>query len=86
VVRLYQKHQMDFLFDSMSTNFEKVHEQYQFAKDNIDSIKKVSPMEGVGANNYIKAFVTQFFSFLKRLLYLLAAFLVFTLIFNKVRE
>ncbi len=86
---MYQKHQMDFLFDSMSPNFEKVQTQYQFAKDNLDSIKKVAPEDASsgkkGAESYAAVFLTQFFQLLKRMLYLAAAFVVFVLLFNKVR-
>lgn len=74
----------------MNSKIEKVHEQYEFARQNLDSIKKVAPADASsgkdGEQDYMTLFLNQMFQLVKRVIYMFAAFIVFLYVFNKVNK
>jgi hypothetical protein len=64
-----------------------VLEQYKFARDNIDSIRRIIPGEkglAGGEENYLDPLLEHFNSFVKRLFFLMLTFVVLVLVFRNV--
>lgn len=88
VIRLFNKHEIGLSYNSNSKYLEKVRQQYEYAKENVDSLKKVANAEGMNgratAEGYTNIIISKIFDFTKRLIYLGAAFIIFTLVFKNV--
>jgi hypothetical protein len=87
VVRLYHKNEMSYATSGQTKYYDKIRQQYDYARDNIDSLKRSAGLDvtSKGANeDFTNIFIAKFFEFVKRVIYLFAAFLVFTMIFKNV--
>lgn len=51
VVRLYNKHELSLAYNGQNKYYEKVKQQYEYAKENIESLKKATDGSVNGRNN-----------------------------------
>ena len=89
-MRLFSKHELALAHGKAKSLFPKVREQFEYARENIESIKRISGldssvMDAGGQNSFKTAFISKLFEFVKRLLYMVSAFFIFTIIFRNVR-
>jgi len=85
VIRLYQKNEMSYATSGSTKYFDKVRQQYEYARENIDSLRKSAGLEASSkgtTDDLTNIFVAKLFEFVKKLIYLVAAFLIFTMIFK----
>lgn len=90
MIRLFNKHELSLSYNSHNKYFDKLRQQYDYAKDNVDSIKKVVNSDASSggkstAESVTNAIISKLFDFVKRILYLGAAFIIFTMVFRNVR-
>ena len=45
-MRLYNKHELNLAFNRDSNYYDKVREQYEYAKENLESMKRAVSAEG----------------------------------------
>ena len=93
MIRLYSKYELSLAYNSTNKYYDRVKQQYDYARDNVDSIKRVAGIDtstGLGGlsgsdkDTYFHIALGKVFEFIKRLIYLAAAFLIFTMIFKNV--
>mmetsp|Transcript_45927 Transcript_45927/g.33675 ORF Transcript_45927/g.33675 Transcript_45927/m.33675 type:complete len:140 (-) Transcript_45927:1297-1716(-) len=85
VLRLFNKHEMVLSYKRQSPFYEKIMEQVDYARENIESLKKAvdaSKKSKAEEDNYTSIIVSKGFDLAKRLLYVAATFLIFSLIFR----
>jgi hypothetical protein len=51
VARLYVKYELPYAYNSNHRYYEKVKEQYQYAIENLESLRRASGMETAGGEN-----------------------------------
>jgi hypothetical protein len=78
---------MSYATSNNAKFYDKIRQQYEYAKENVDSIKRSAGM-GVSSANMTESLQNEFLAkcieFVKKILYLAAAFFVFTLIVKNV--
>lgn len=89
MIRLYNKHELALAYNSNNKYYDKVKQQYDYARENVDSIKRVAGLDttnpdGSQHETYFTIALSKVFDFVKRLIYLAAAFIIFTMIFKNV--
>lgn len=88
MVRLYHKNEMSYATNGSTKYYDKVRQQYDYARDNIDSVRRSAGLDSAqkgGGEEFTNIFIAKFFEFLKRLFFLMAGFVIFTMIFKSVR-
>ena len=84
VARLYAKYELPYAYNSNHRYYEKVKQQYMYAYENLESIRRAAGGEsaesGTDAEGIRQAIISRLISFAKNLLYLGCAFFIFTLL------
>lgn len=85
MARLYAKYELPYAYHTNNRYYEKVKQQYIYAKENLESLKRASgETQGDEAENLRNAIVSRTITFVKNLLYLGCAFFIFAVIFKVV--
>ena len=86
VVRLYRKYELPYAYQGNHKFYQKLHEQFNYALENVDSIRRATGSsaseEGSSGESVRQAILKHFIKFIKSLLYIGCAFFIFTLIFK----
>jgi hypothetical protein len=87
VTRLYAKYEILYAYQANNRFYDKVKEQFNYARENLESIRRASGQAGPeGQDDSIRyAILTHVIRFIKRLLFLGCSFFIFTLIYKTVR-
>lgn len=77
---------MNFGYGNRNKYYDKMKEQYAYARESIESIKKVNNGLDITKpkETYSTIMVSKLFEFVKRLIYLGALFFIFTMVFRNV--
>ena len=85
-MRLYRKYELPYAYQGNHKYYTKLHEQFTYAVENVDSIRRATGLNASEAANDAEsvrsAILKHFIKFVKSLLYLGCAFFIFTLIFK----
>jgi ATP-dependent Zn protease len=85
-VRLYRKYELPYAYQGNHKFYQKLHEQFNYALENVDSIRRATGSsaseEGASGESVRQAILKHFIKFIKSLLYIGCAFFIFTLIFK----
>ncbi|CDW88406.1 metalloprotease m41 ftsh [Stylonychia lemnae] len=87
VVRLYNKHELSYSISNQVKYFDKIRQQYEYAKENIESLRKNSGSNEFKSlnlkENLQNVFITKFFDFIKKVIFVGVGFFAFTMIFKQ---
>ena len=87
VTRLYAKYELPYAYNTNHRYYEKLKQQYIYAKENLESLKRASgdnQGEPSDPENLRNAIISRLIQFVKNLLYLGCAFFIFSVLFKVV--
>ena len=86
MTRLYAKYELPYAYQGNNRFYDKVKDQFNYARENLESIRKASGAASAEGQDesFRSAIVGHVIKFIKSLLYLGCAFFIFTLIFKNV--
>ena len=87
MTRLYAKYEISYAYNSTHRYYDKLKQQYQYARENLESMRRASGDSASGDHEpegLRQAIISRLIIFAKNLLYLGFAFFIFALIFKNV--
>lgn len=87
VVRLFNKHELALSMNTTSKYYDKAKQQADYARDNIESIRRSATGERAGESGkegYSGIVLKRLFDFVKKMLFVIGGFFIFTMVFKNV--
>lgn len=84
-MRLYRKYELPYAYQGNHKYYQKLHEQFNYAMENVDSIRRATGSQfsqEISGESVRSTILKHVIRFIKNLLYLGCAFFIFTFIFK----